>query len=322
VLVASAAIVGAGLLGGAAIIGRYRQQTALEQFMLVPVTGPMLFSHPGGMPDTGHSGRATNVEDYTDPYGGGDVPGPYGYVNDPYDGDWALGPLGGKGLRTQNLRFMNQAPRTSLYSQGPQPEPNIWGAETMGTNSLIMPRMTASDVKQSQDARAAAQLRQPAEEPVPSWVGTNVAFFGAHQGGDSSFSHPQPQQQPFQGQRFARPQQQNQKRIGSGGGHFKKDQDHPKLAQARTQALFRSDDPHAAEYGLEGDNVLDDDVLPSAVGTGGPVIGVDGEPSNLDHAWEHYVEPMSFACNPDILGCENGLTVEPEYADDLKGVDY
>ena len=62
-LAASAAIVGAGLLGSAAIIGRYRQQTALEEFMLVPVAGPMLFSHPGGMPDTGHSGRATNVED-------------------------------------------------------------------------------------------------------------------------------------------------------------------------------------------------------------------------------------------------------------------
>jgi hypothetical protein len=30
------------------------------------------------MPDTGYSGRANNLEDYTDPYGGGDVPGPYG----------------------------------------------------------------------------------------------------------------------------------------------------------------------------------------------------------------------------------------------------
>jgi len=24
-----------------------------------------------------------------------------GYANDPYDGDWALGPLGGKGVKTQ-----------------------------------------------------------------------------------------------------------------------------------------------------------------------------------------------------------------------------
>ncbi len=41
------------------------------------------------------------MEDYTDPYGGGDVRGPYGYVNDPYDGDWALGPLGGKARNVQ-----------------------------------------------------------------------------------------------------------------------------------------------------------------------------------------------------------------------------
>jgi len=32
------------------------------------------------MPDTGHSGRANNVEDVSDPYGGGDVPGPYGML--------------------------------------------------------------------------------------------------------------------------------------------------------------------------------------------------------------------------------------------------
>jgi hypothetical protein len=28
-------------------------------------------------------------------------PGPYGRVNDPYDGDWALGPLGGKAVNIQ-----------------------------------------------------------------------------------------------------------------------------------------------------------------------------------------------------------------------------
>lgn len=45
---ASAAIIGAGLLGCAGVVGRYQQQTALEQFVLVPVNGPMLFSSPGG----------------------------------------------------------------------------------------------------------------------------------------------------------------------------------------------------------------------------------------------------------------------------------
>ena len=96
---------------------------------------------------------------------------------------------------------------------------------------------------------------------------------------------------------------------------------------------------------------LNDDVLPSAVGTGGPVIGVDGLPSNVDHTWNHYpdvsgfpipclllcitlslfwvtnchwfellvksvigAQAFSFACNPDILGCETGLEVDPEYA--------
>ena len=48
-LAASAAIVGAALLACAAVVGRYRQQTALEQFLLVPMNGPMLFSHPGGL---------------------------------------------------------------------------------------------------------------------------------------------------------------------------------------------------------------------------------------------------------------------------------
>ena len=31
-----------------------------------------------------------------------------GYANDPYDGDWALGPLGGKGIQTQ-VRVSPQA---------------------------------------------------------------------------------------------------------------------------------------------------------------------------------------------------------------------
>ena len=47
-LVASAAIVGAAVLGCSAVVGRYHQNVALEQFLLVPANGPMLFSHPGG----------------------------------------------------------------------------------------------------------------------------------------------------------------------------------------------------------------------------------------------------------------------------------
>jgi len=48
-LCASAAIVGAAVLACAAVVGRYHQQkTELEQFLLVPMNGPMLFSHPGG----------------------------------------------------------------------------------------------------------------------------------------------------------------------------------------------------------------------------------------------------------------------------------
>jgi hypothetical protein len=52
-LCASAAIVGAAVLACAAVVGRYHQQkTELEQFMLVPMNGPMLFSHPGGEPSS------------------------------------------------------------------------------------------------------------------------------------------------------------------------------------------------------------------------------------------------------------------------------
>jgi len=322
VLAASAAIVGAGLLGCVGVVGRYQQQTALEQFMLVPVNSPMLFSHPGGMPDTGHSGRANNVESLSDPYGGGDVPGPYGYVNDPYDGDWALGPLGGKGMKTQNLAFVNQnhvngnrragavAPRISKYMAN-ELEDNVWGAEPMGTNSLFMPRLTATDIKHGQDEHAMMVKKQmaamggkapPAE---PAWVGTNTAFLGAHQGGDSSFTSHGPKS--AKNSRFVNAQKAKQPRA---------------MKVANSQMLFRSDDANEAEYGREGDNVLNEDVLPSDIGSGGPVIGVDGLPGNVDHAWEHVEEPFSFECSPDILGCENGLTVDPDYANDLKGVDY
>ena len=83
-----------------------------------------------------------------------------------------------------------------------------------------------------------------------------------------------------------------------------------KMKTAHTQQLFRSEEPGVAEYGLEGDNILNEEVLPSEVGTGGPVIGVDGVPSNGEHDWIHYDEPLDFACDPSILGCEDGLEVE------------
>jgi hypothetical protein len=43
-----------------------------------------LATFPGGMPDTGHSGRANNEEDLQDPYGGGDVEGPYALTPNPF----------------------------------------------------------------------------------------------------------------------------------------------------------------------------------------------------------------------------------------------
>ena len=43
---------------------------------------------------------------------------------------------------------------------------------------------------------------------------------------------------------------------------------------------------------------LNDDVRPSAVGTGGPVIGVDGLPSNVDHAWAKHDEVPPPAAQP------------------------
>jgi len=36
-----------------------------------------------------------------------------GFANDPYDGDWALGPLGGKGIRTQ-VRLLACRPASSV----------------------------------------------------------------------------------------------------------------------------------------------------------------------------------------------------------------
>jgi len=287
-MAATAMVVTATLLM-AAIIGRARRASMLQEYLVIPV-GSKLFSHPGGMPGNGFSGRANNEEDYTDPYGGGDRPGPYGYVNDPYDGDWALGPLGGKAIGFQSLRSRNLRPN------GDQ-DVNIWGAEPMGTNSIFMPRLTAKDAQDAKNAREESMKRQQsiAQPPTPEWVGTNAAFFGANGGGNG----------------WARKNKINLRHKRA-----------QKALKARMQSLFRSDDPQAAEYGLEGDNQLNDDVLPSAVGTGGPVIGVDGVPSNEAHSWNHYDDPLDFKCSDDILGCSGGLTVDSEYANDLKGVDY
>lgn len=176
----------------------------------------------------------------------------------------------------------------------------------MGTNSLFMPRLTASDIQEGQRVHDAMMKKQAAmmgpQPKTPDWVGTNEAFFGAHQGGDSSFTHKQA--------------------TAGKKGHFKKVQTRKMKAPAGAQMLFRSDDPHLAEYGLEGDNILNEDVLPSEVGSNGPVIGVDGVPQQEAHEWVHIDEPFSFSCSPDILGCEEGLEVDPDYANDLKGVDY
>eukprot|EP00287_Rhodomonas_sp_CCMP768_P002392 CAMPEP_0196718204 /NCGR_PEP_ID=MMETSP1091-20130531/1479_1 /TAXON_ID=302021 /ORGANISM="Rhodomonas sp., Strain CCMP768" /LENGTH=298 /DNA_ID=CAMNT_0042058815 /DNA_START=22 /DNA_END=918 /DNA_ORIENTATION=- len=287
VIAASLALIAVATLAVTALISQKQKADGLLQIIEVPMA-PALFRMPG----SGYSGRATNLEDYTDPYGGGDVPGPYGYVNDPYDGDWALGPLGGKAHTVQ-----------SLYSRPVVKQPgdkNLWSADSQGTNSIFMGKYTAKQAEMDKQQRAAPQRRAPPTKaqkevakhmqsdsfvPDADWVGTNSVFFGSNGGGNG----------------WARKQKN-------------KVQKRQNVMKAKTQSLFRSDDPHMAEYGFEGPNQLNDDVLPSAVGTGGPVIGVDGLPSNVDHTWVHYEEPFSFQCNPDILGCDTGLEVAPEYA--------
>ena len=41
-----------------------------------------------------------------------------GFANDPYDGDWALGPLGGKGIRTQVGLFARAPASRSETTRG------------------------------------------------------------------------------------------------------------------------------------------------------------------------------------------------------------
>jgi hypothetical protein len=306
----SVAIIAVALMAAACVVRHYHksQATALmERYLLVP-EGRFLATFPQGMPGNGHSGRATNVEDFADPYGGGDVPGPYGRVNDPYDGDWALAPLGGKAINVQGLHAVNPAEAAK--------DQNIWGAKDMGTNSIFMGNMPASEAYDKRrinrrqmgpppnmmpNKRAADANKQPLSfVPDADWVGTNAAFMGANGGGYGL----------ARGKKMGLAHKATAKKAAPAASHQQT------VMRAQMQTLFRSDDPHEAEYGREGEHQLDASVLPSDIGSGGPVMGVDGKPSNMAHAWVHVDEPFSFACNPDISGCEKGLTVDPLYAHD------
>jgi len=295
------------LLAAAAIVRHYRKLSASsllgrEYFMvpegMIPAHNvPQLFTFPGGMPGNGLSGRATNEEDVSDPYGGGDKRGPYGYVNDPYDGDWALNPLGGKQVKMQALPMLQSAAQAA-------PADNIWNSDVMGTDSIFMHTMSSKDANQNLMSKRG--LPAPSEFVGPggpgsdsTWVGTDQVFFGSNGGGYGWARRADAK--PLPGQALA---------AAAGPKPA------PRAQKSLFQSLFRSDDAHLAEYGLEGPNQLNDDVLPSAVGTGGPVIGVDGLPSNVDHAWAKHDEEFSFKCSDDIYGCAGGLTVDPVYAHD------
>jgi hypothetical protein len=261
-------------------------------------------------------------------------------VNDPYDGDWALNPLGGKQVKLQTLPMMPL----------PVAEDNIWNGDVMGTDSIFMHKMTSKDANQNLQAKRA--MPHPSELEGPggpgsdsSWVGTDQVFFGSNGGGYGWARRAGPK--TLTGQALTGIDASNLQRDGySNGGriqevptlggtnfafnkadgyHFgwaRKQQPNtpaaksPRAQKSLMQSLFRSDDAHEAEYGREGDNQLNDDVLPSAVGTGGPVIGVDGKPSNVDHTWQKHDEEFSFKCSDDIYGCAGGLTVDPVYAAD------
>lgn len=314
------AIGAAAVLALAGVVRHVRKSHAtamLQEYMIVPVQArPQFLIRRGqalateGIPGNGFSGRANNEEDYTDPYGGGDVPGPYGRVNDPYDGDWALGPLGGKAIGVQGLRMVAHP---SLVDR------NIWDENgEMGTNSVYMGNMPQSQVDANAQRRAEgqrnaakAQSSQPQKQDN-SWVGTNEVFFGANGGG---YGFARGAKKAGLGKKAAA---RGTKKAAPSASHKKMSAVQKKQHAMRAQmtSLYRSDDPHEAEYGREGNNQLDESVLPSYVGSGGPVIGVDGMASNVEHSWIHRPEPFSFACNPDISGCENGLEVDPLYAND------
>ena len=205
-------------------------------------------------------------------------------------------------MQVQGLRMVQKASTQDR---------NIWDSDAMGTNSIFMGNMPQSAVNQVQAQRAEAAATQRKHDDIQgppktdkSWVGTNEAFFGANGGGYG----------------LARGQKAGLAHASKARGTSKASAAAPSkdgkkaMMRAKMMSLYRSDDAHEAEYGREGAHILDDSVLPSAVGTGGPVIGVDGMPSNFDHAWVHHKEAFSFACNPDIVGCQNGLTVDPTYA--------
>ena len=322
------AIGAAAVLALAAVVRHVRKSHAtamLQEYMIVPVQArPQFLLRRGqalateGIPGNGYSGRANNEEDYTDPYGGGDVPGPYGRVNDPYDGDWALGPLGGK--QVGGVQGLRMVPR-----QGLAVDHNIWDENSeMGTNSVYMPPMPQSQVDAVARQRADAQQNaakhkananqggQPQQDR--SWVGTNDVFFGAN-GGGYGFARGA-KKAGLSKTAAARGAKKAAPKAKATPKQMSAVQRKQHAMKAKMMSLYRSEDPHEAEYGREGYNQLDDTVLPSYVGSGGPVIGVDGLASNMEHEWVHHDEPMSFACNPDIYGCETGEEVDPLYAHD------
>jgi hypothetical protein len=259
-------------------------------------------------------------------------------VNDPYDGDWALNPLGGKQVKLQSLPLLNA-------------NDNIWNEGVMGTNSIFMHTMSSADAQRNLQAKKSppnAGSMNPvgpdgAADKENTWVGTNQVFFGSNGGGNG---WARTNQKGLRNQALRSISKDNQvvrdgysnggkvqsvpklggtnfAFNGADGYHYgwaRKPQQlpakSPRAQKSLFQSLFRSADAHEAEYGREGDNQLNDDVLPSAVGTGGPVIYVDGKPSNVDHAWAKHDEEFSFKCSDDILGFAGGLTVEPEYAAD------
>jgi len=236
-----------------------------------------------------------------------------------------------------------------LQSQ-PVIQDNIWNDDIMGTDSIFMHSMSSKEANEHLQAKRAQPA--PSELVGPggpgsdsAWVGTNQVFFGSNGGGYGWARRAVPKTLAGQAltgidaNSLVRDGYSNGGKVQSvpnlGGTNFafnKADGYHygwarkpqrpqpaakaPRAQKSLMQSLYRSDDAHEAEYGREGPNQLNDDVLPSAVGTGGPVIGVDGKPSNVDHAWQKKPEEFSFKCSDDIYGCAGGLTVDPVYAAD------
>ena len=89
----------------------------------------------------------------------------------------------------QNLYFTNgvtssyrAAPQQRSVQHGrvnPEEEENIWGAEPMGTNSLFMPRLTATDVQKGQVCTSVCRLRVYAHT-VKLYVNTTYTHTHTH----------------------------------------------------------------------------------------------------------------------------------------------